>query len=243
VVIELLRTDDSKYPMSGDKPDYYGGEISAHIQTDLAVAVLPDDMHTLGINTYLEDTHNYEIPFTTMIDFGSVIEFDLKDGDAVVNAQLIKWCDETEYKITYRLYKKVETAQGKEYIPINNNRIDLRYANENAEGGYSRFNATTDANGQTIYEKTRTYTKEEVRKGSDGAKGLMTDKLLLKVNTEGISKEELSNYKLEMSVIAYDSETTTDANGNIIPAAPKGDEAVLKDFFIFTIAKLKTDME
>ena len=243
VVVELLRTDEPKYPMSGDKPDYYGDEISAHIQTDLAVAVLADDLLSLGINTYLEETHNYEIPFTSMIDFGSVIEFDLEDGEDVVNAQLAKWCDETEYRITYRLYRKVETAQGKEYIPINHDRISLWYADENVEGGYSLFEATTDASGQTICQETKTYTQAEVREGTDGAKGLMTNKLLLKVNTEGISDAELSNYKLEMSVIAYDSEPTTDANGNPIPAAPTGDEAVLKDFFIFTIAELKTDME
>ena len=105
------------------------------------------------------------------------------------------------------------------------------------------FDASTDANGQTIFRENRTYTQDEVRNGSDGAKGLMTNKLLLKVNTEGISDAELSNYKVEMSVIAYDSETTQDATGATIPAAPTGDEAVLKDFFIFTIAELKTDME
>lgn len=243
VVIELLRTDDPSYPMSGDKPDYYGDEITAHIQTDLAVAVLADDLISLGINTYLEESHNYEIPFTSMIDFGSVIEFDLEDGEDVINAQLKKWCDDTEYQITYRLYRKVETAQGKEYIPINNDRINLWRENKDAEGGYSPFETTTDANGQTIFREIRTYTQDEVRNGSDGANGLMTNKLLLKVNTEGISDMELSNYMLEMSVIAYDSETTLDASGNTIPAAPTGDEAVLRDFFTFTIAKLKTDME
>ena len=243
MVVELLRTDDPKYPMSGDKPDYYGDEISAHIQTDLAVAVLAEDLLSLGINTYMEETHDYEIPFTSMIDFGSVIEFDLEDGEDVVNAQLVKWCDETEYRITYRLYKKVETDQGKEYVPIGNDRISLWREDETAEDGYAMFTATTDASGQVIYNEIKTFTQSEVRTGTNGAKGLMADKLLLKVNTEGITKEELSNYRLEMSVIAYDSETTTDANGTVIPAAPTGDEAVLRDFFIFTIAKLKTDME
>lgn len=243
MVVELLRTDDPNYPMSGDRPDYYGDEITAHIQTDLAVAVLADDLLSLGINTYMEETHEYEIPFTSMIDFGSVIEFDLEDGDDVINAQLTKWCDETEYKVSYRLYKKVETGQGKEYIPVGNERISLWKEDKDAEEGYTLFASTTDANGQIVYNETKTFTKNEVTAGTEGAKGLMTDKLLLKVNTEGITKEELSNYKLEMSVIAYDSGTTTDANGNVIPAAPMGDEAVLNDFFIFTIAKLKTDME
>ena len=62
----------------------------------------------------------------------------------------------------------------------------------------------------------------------------MTEELMLKINTEGINDAELSNYKLEMSVIAYDANSTT---------GPTGEEAVLQDFFIFTIAKLKTDME
>ena len=71
----------------------------------------------------------------------------------------------------------------------------------------------------------------------------MTDDLMLKVNTAGISDLELSNYKLEMSMVAYDSTLTTDANGNQVTPKPTGEESVLQDFFIFTIAKLKTDME
>ena len=234
VVIELLRTDSPNYPMSGDKPDYYGEEISARIQTDLAIAVLADNLIDLGINTYLEETHNYEIPFTSMIDFGSVIEFDLEDGEDVVNAQLTKWCDETKYQISYRLYKKVQTADGKEYVPINDQRISLWREDKDAKGGYSPFKATKDQNGQTVYVETRTFTQSEVRKGTKDAKGLMTDNLMLKVDTKGITVAELSNYMLEMSVVAYDAKNTE---------GPTGDEAVLQDFFIFTIARLKTDME
>ena len=62
----------------------------------------------------------------------------------------------------------------------------------------------------------------------------MTDNLMLKVDTKGITVAELSNYMLEMSVVAYDAKNTE---------GPTGDEAVLQDFFIFTIARLKTDME
>ena len=234
VVIELLRTDAPNYPMSGDKPDYYGEEISARIQTDLAIAVLADNLIDLGINTYLEETHNYEIPFTSMIDFGSVIEFDLEDGEDVVNAQLTKWCDQTKYQISYRLYKKVQTAGGKEYVPINDQRISLWREDKDAKGGYSLFKETKDQNGRTVYVENRTFTQSEVRKGTKDAKGLMTDKLMLKVDTKGITAAELSNYMLEMSVVAYDAENTD---------GPIGDEAVLQDFFIFTIARLKTDME
>lgn len=246
VMIELLRTDDPEYPMSGDKPDFYADDITAHIETDLAVAIKADDLITLGINTYMEETHNYEIPCTAMIDFGSVIEFDLEDvdnGNEVVNKQLKKWCDETEYQVTYRLYKKVETADGKTYVPVSDERISLWKADDLAESGYSPFETTTDENGQIIYQEYKTFDQDDVRTGTDGAKGLMTDKLLLKVDTEDIPDSDLSNYKLEMSVIAFDRGTTTDGDGNQVPLRPTGNEAVLQDFFIFTISKLKTDME
>ncbi len=236
VVIELLRTDDANYPMSGDKPDYYGDEITAHIQNDLAVAILADDLITLGINTYMEETHQYEIPCTSMIDFGSVIEFELQgstEGDLVVEKQLERWCDNTRYEISYRLYKKVYNGQNKEYVQTSTDRISLWKKDDSAEGGYSAFQATTDSNGHTVYKENRTYDKDDVRLGSDGTSaGLMTNNLLLKVNTEDIEDIDLSNYKLEMSVVAYDK------GANLT-----GQEAVLKDFFIFTISKLKTDME
>ena len=243
VVIELLRTDDPAYPMSGDKPDYYGEEITAHIQTDLAVAIKADDLISLGINTYMETIHNYEIPCTSMIDFGSVIEFDLEDGEEVVNKQLTKWCDKTQYQITYRLYKRVNTVDGKEYVPISDERISLWKKDDSAEGGYSAFETTTDSNGWTIYRENRIFSQEEVRRGTGetGGEGLITNNLLLKVDTENITDSELSNYKLEMSIIAYDR--LYDADGNEIALNPTGTEAVLQDFFIFTISKLKTDME
>ncbi len=243
VVIELLRTDDPAYPMSGDKPDYYGEKIAAHIQTDLAVAMKADDLISLGINTYMETMYEYEIPCTSIIDFGSVIEFDLEDGEEVVNKQLTKWCDKTQFQITYRLYKRVNTEDGKEYVPIDDERISLWAKDDEAEGGYSALLATTDTDGQLIYREHRVFTQDEVREGTgeSGGEGLITNSLLLKVDTEDITDSELSNYKLEMSVIAYDR--AFDSGGNEILLNPTGNEAVLQDFFIFTIAKLKTDME
>ncbi len=43
---------------------------------------------------------------------------------------------------------------------------------------------------------------------------------------------DLSNYKIEMRLVPYD-EGATNVTDNL---------AALKDFFIFTVAKLKTDM-
>ena len=114
-----------------------------------------------------------------------------------------------------------------------------------AGGGYSPFATTTDTNGKTSYRAVRKFTQDEVRTGTGeaGGEGLITNNLMLKVNTTDIPDTELSNYKLEMSVIAYDSQDTVQPDGTVISAAPTGKEAVLKDYFIFTIAELKTDME
>ena len=76
------------------------------------------------------------------------------------------------------------------------------------------------------------YSESDIKKGTDGIKYLLTWELALLVDTEGIAKEDLSNYMVEVTVLPY---STADI--------PDSDEyANLIDYYIFTIGKIKTDI-
>jgi hypothetical protein len=147
---------------------------------------------------------------------------------------------EKNYYISYRLYRKEKTSTGHEYVQIDDEHIKLYKEEKDGSGNI----VTTEyekkiINGKLVYVDTYNFTAEEIKNGTDNGvttpvSGLVMRDMKLVVNTEGISDEDLSNYKLEMRLVPYDKGINED---------DVTDETLaISDYFIFTIAKLKTDM-
>lgn len=239
VHIELLRTNEVKYPMGGDLLGEYFGSVPTTYHKDMAVAV-EADMMSLGINTYQETKHTYEIPFTSKFDFSGLI-VSMRDDTVIIRDNEVKDLAEKEYQVTYRLFKKVyldeETgAKRRKYKYeqlTEEDRLTLYEKKDASSDDWEQMPAQ-NINGEYVYQKTLTFTKDEIRDGTSGVIGLVTRDLKLMVDTEELDDIDLSNYKLEMTLIPHDVGIEVNPNSGLT--------ITLTDYFIFTIAKLVTGM-
>ena len=237
---------------------------------ELATTVEVSDIRNLGINTYREQKNQYEIPFTTKLDFANMI----------YNEADITTCANSDYLITYRLKKKVQdnidagVNPKYKYVSVgsaaNQNTVydSKMYANEKlklaladtADSGVTTGGALvfrdaygTDGDKEPVYQMIKHFSADEIRKGTNGVGYLMQWDMKLTVDTKDIKISDLSNYMVEVTVLPIDpalakSENTElitiDGNNRYIPKTDKGDGigSSLKDYFIFTVGKLKTDL-
>lgn len=270
IYMELRRTSDPEYPLEGTRLDDFSGLVDSYGNKELATTVEVSDIRNLGINTYREQTNQYEIPFTTKLDFANMI----------YNKADINTCAKSDYLITYRLKKKVLNgvdADGNpkyKYVSVgsaaNPNTISnsKMYANEKlklalantADSGVTTGGALvfrdaygTDGDKEPVYQMIKHFSADEIRKGTNGVDYLMQWDMKLTVDTKDIEISDLSNYMVEVTVLPIDpalagSEDTElitiDGNNWYIPKTDKGDGigSSLKDYFIFTVGKLKTDL-
>lgn len=229
IYMELIRTENSKYPMSSDRQDDYLKPVATASTKELAIAMEVIDLITLGINTYRQAVSEYEIPFISKIDFSDVIDFE-NSTEQNIN-ELSKTYSDKNYYIAYRIYKKVYDNNNElTYERVDDTFIKLYYKNGD---DYIEYPNNGRSGGNFKYERTIKLTADEIRNGTDGIEGLITKDMKIVVNTVLNGMEaDLTNYKIEMRLIPYD-----DGIINI-----SDETAYLRDFFIFTIAELKTDM-
>lgn len=229
IYMELIRTGNPKYPMSSDRQDDYSKTVATATTKELAVAAQVEELINLGINIYKQSSGKYEIPFIGKIDFSNVIDFENGTDSNIENMAHIY--GEKNYYISYKIYKKNTTGGASVYEPIDNEFIKLYYKDGDNYIEYS-------SNGQTgegfKYESAYRFTADEIKNGTEGIKGLITRDMKVVVDTEKIKNmyEYLTNYRIEMSLVPYDDGVTEIFD----------DLTALKDYFVFTIAKLKTDM-
>ena len=270
IYMELRRTSDPEYPLEGTRLDDFSGLVDSYGNKELATTVEVLDIRNLGINTYKEQTNQYEIPFTTKLDFANMI----------YNEADINTCAKSDYLITYRLKKKVldgVDADGNpkyKYVSVgseaNKNTVydSKMYANEKlklaladtADSGVTTGGALvfrdaygTDGDKEPVYQMIKHFSADEIRKGTNGVDYLMQWDMKLTVDTKDIEISDLSNYMVEVTVLPIDpalvesedtESITIDGNKKHIPKTDKGDGigSSLKDYFIFTVGKLKTDL-
>ena len=99
----------------------------------------------------------------------------------------------------------------------------------------SKISVGSDENeAQTMenaFVTTKTFTAEEINEAVKSPQYVVTWQMKLTVDSNNITNEDLANYKVEATYLPYE--------GEIPPTSDS--ESTLKDYFIFTIAKLKTD--
>ena len=254
VMLKLYRSDSPDYPNEGNTKAYgstkrqYTGNVSAESIRELAVAVDPDELTDLGVNLYNGSNKIYEIPFTNRFDFSDLIHKNRID-------QTAEECANNDYMVTYRIYKKVTADnQGDTTLPIGYNEnigsIKNRFGSTryelldwdkspftlyDADGNKLDSNTITvnDNEKQSVIVTTKSFTKDEILNGTSGTKYVTDWNMNLKIDSEKCKNEDLTNYMVTVSYLPYEKGT----------GMPQTDQAqTLFDYFIFTVAKLKTDM-
>ena len=229
--IELLRTANKDYPMgSGNTLDTYSDIVAAAAVNELGFAIRADDVNTLGINAYpTADTMN-DIPYHTMFDFSAILD---KISGAGKEAALEKWAG-YDYEVQYTLYQKVENGENVVYEPYTEN--DIKLIVPSGEGTATSVDGTVT----TIYQ----FTADEIADGNTNdaeREGLLEFPCELQVYTESLIEEDLThltNYKIVAELTIRERNMAGDSTGEEAEA----EEVFTTDFFVFTVAKLKTDL-
>ena len=188
----------------------------------------------LGINLYGDTKKTYEIPFTNKIDFTDMISTKGADAD-------IATCAARNYMVVYRIYKKTPKSgdSGYEYVLVDlyNDSPFTLYDISSGETPIpvSQLNQTNEDGTTTAkyaFVTIENFETDEIKAGVDSTPYVVTWQMKLTVDASKIEDADLANYKVEATYLPYDK--TADQ--------PTSDsESTLKDYFIFTIAKLKTD--
>ena len=186
----------------------------------------------LGINTYQNET-----PLPHVIHGTFVLDFEQLLGTGDVNSASIA---SKYYTVTYRIFKKApKTGGGYEYIPYTGTNISLSLA----DGTPLLQSASGMEDGKAFSYQYATYqfTESELKNGTDkegaaGDKGVITRKLNLTVGDAINDTDDLTNYKLVATVKVSDAAPSPAEMDGLI-------NADMNDFFIFTVAKLKTDLD
>ena len=89
-----------------------------------------------------------------------------------------------------------------------------------------------DGTKEFAFVTSQEFEAEEIKGGSDGKTAYVTSwNMKLKIESKNMTDSDLANYKIEATYLPYSQDEI-----------PENDEeSTLKDYFIFTIAKLKTD--
>ena len=245
VKINLYRSSDPDFPLEevgtavldGSIREYFK-KISAEGNVDLAAAITPNDLLELGINFYGDTQDTYEISFTNKIDFTNMIS---TNETAAEND--VKECAEKKYMVVYRIYKKTPNSEGNGYtyelVDLHTNDLPFSLTdstNPNTTIQISKISGSeVDENENAITEyafvTTKMFTEQEISSNTaDSPQYVVTWQMKLTVDSSNITNEDLANYKVEATYLPYEGDQPTSDS-----------ESTLKDYFIFTIAKLKTD--
>ena len=232
VHINLLRIENKDYPVGGERLDHYQNTCLAAKKQDLACAVETKDLLQLGINTYEHQTSMpHEIDFDFKLDFTGILT-GIKDMDQKTA--------EKYYTVVYRILEKKNVGSGTPYYEVyQGDQVALALVND-PNGRVLR--PAVAADGEKFSYTSYRFTLDEIEKGTkyqteDGMQqnpGVILRNL--KLTVKDADRMNLSNYKIQAIVYVSDNELiTSQIDLDSITS--------LSDFFVFSVAKLKTDLD
>lgn len=258
IVAELVVTKDINLPAGGDVKDSWSKPVTAEAKKDIGFALDVDDMTTLGMNQYSpEASDSGVVPYTVSIAF----------PDNVDNLAA------KDYKIVYEIEKKTskdsngkptyETYDG-ENISLYLGKFDNNAAAKEAfKSGTSTVNSgrgitsvtyhfdstainTIKSNGMVLQDGSSSFTD-----ATNKVKGVLKTNCTLVANCDGL---DMTNYRVKAYLIVSDHNEATNTgagylmnctirNGSWSEAGIDDKINQKNDFFVFTVAKLKTSMQ
>ena len=263
VHIDLLRSDDAAHP-SGyeDALDIYEHLLGASVIPKLGFAVTVDeeDWKKLGVNLYNYDsefapalldengsTQIHEIPFKVQIDFRNILK--QISGDDITE----KW-SAYDYYVTYQVFGK--QADGTYPMIIFTDGTSPKTMRIAAKGGKDQDgNENVFAGDTAVPDGTYTVssggelriryalTKEEIKANED--KPLQKGKPIEREGKVVLNMDQLkgltSKEDFEKYLTNYMMKATLRITDGAYDASAVADD--VSDFFVYTVTKLKADME
>lgn len=241
---DLLKTKDPNYPMGGQVLDSYSTQIKSTAKKSLGFALQTKDLLTLGMNGYLpEESDSGIIDYDMKIDFSDYV-----DSLGFVSSELDVLAGKY-FTVVYEVQKKVKDGTTGElsYVPYEGDLVKVYF-------GDSSTSFTEDSNGSQVVYK---FTKDYMKKGNGEDKAVVTFPYTVVADVQELLKanDQITNYRVVGKLYLSDSKPTGAADTQaaedtegcaiyISPNATISDEADgMEDFFVFTVAKIKTDLD
>ena len=245
VNLRLLRVENPRYPAAGEVLDSYAQELPAARKYDLACAVETRDLMQLGINVYENQTNMpHTVDFDFKLDFSGILTGNDATDEAITDKQ---------YIVAYRLLEKTNTGGAPKYDPYTGSQLDLELAGD--PDGLSLSKTTSinpGSSGISFWYVNYSFDFSEIKNGTryqvmegETAKEVQSAGVVvrnLKLTVNDAAQMDLSNYKVQAIVFVMDKDDT----GATTPSYPNlnlNSQTPLSDFFIFTVARLKTDLD
>lgn len=241
VVLELLKTKDADFPMGGDVLDTYKLTVKSTAKKNLGFALEPKDLLTLGMNGYLpEESDSGVIDYDMRIDFS-----DYFNGSGIASSEM-KALKDKYFTVEYSIEKKVKDENGKlSYEPYNGNLVKVYFGNSQKEN---------IGDGSKVVYK---FSEDYIKSGEGEDKYVVSFPYTVKADVKQLlaQYDTITNYRVVAKLYLSDgmptgaSETlaTESTDGCDIYVSPNATiESTadgMEDFFIFTVAKIKTDLD
>lgn len=234
VKLELLKTTEKDFPMGGERLDSYATELTTITDRNLGFVIEAKDLMTLGMNGYSPEQSDLgNVEYTSSINFTDYIPKNDKS-----NRTDFELLAEKHFTIRYRVERKQKNSDGTfTYVPYTGDSVKLYYDGKEIA---SDVGLTFRLSQNTLIEGNRGM--------SDHVFELPFS---LKADVESLLtvNENITNYRIVGELYISDMSpdgTTLPYDSNIIFTPVTEDDlpdTSLSDYFVFTIAKIKTDLD
>ncbi len=244
IKVELLDTSDGNYPRNGNMcDDVIIGPVAGINQRALGFALETDEIITLGMNGYnSEDTDKGRILFKSRLDFSDYME-----GGNEGWLQLEEAYKNKDIVYTYVLERKEKAEDGTlkyqdfGYTESSKSTSNIKILEGQAVDTWNQITDDIIIASKTVkytMDGTKTADDEAVEGEISRANPIMEDELTAFVNVEELLKDpvNITNYRITCYVSVL-------SDGETVDMSQLESHNSAKDFFVFTIAKLKTDMD
>lgn len=241
VVLELLKTKDADFPMGGDVLDTYKLTVKSTAKKNLGFALEPKDLLTLGMNGYLpEESDSGVIDYDMRIDFS-----DYFNGSGIASSEM-KALKDKYFTVEYSIEKKVKDENGKlSYEPYNGDLVKVYFGDSQKEN---------IGDGSKVVYK---FSEDYIKSGEGEDKYVVSFPYTVKADVKQLlaQYDTITNYRVVAKLYLSDSmptgasetlatESTDGCDIYVSPGATIESTADgMEDFFIFTVAKIKTDLD
>ena len=250
VVFELLKTKDANFPSGGEVLDTFTTTVKSTAEKNLGFALETTDLLALGINGYLpEDSDEGVIDCTMKIDFSDYLTI-LGTASKEMTEMSKKY-----FTVQFEIQKKVKGDDGSlSYKKYDGDLVKVYY-------GDSDSASVSQVSGNTVVYK---FTESFMEKGNSQEEAVVAFPYTVVADVDdtkdGVSLfseyDDITNYRVVAKLYISDSNpadttatttedfSTTECDIYISPETTFGSTAAgMEDFFVFTVAKIKTDLD
>lgn len=248
---ELVVTQDKELPAAGEVKDTWKAEVGAEANNDIGFALEVPNLMTLGMNQY-----NSEASDSGVVPYTASIAFPEKSTDA----------EEKDYTIVYQIEEKQKNADGTiGYVTYTGDDISLYLGSVTDTQSVTNSSDTINS-GCGIKKVTYNFSETDITNGADLQNGqtpadnstdltpgVIKTHCTLVANCSGL---DMTNYRVKAYLIVSSStdENTYSLNTYLKDSELRGSEwsaldssliseDLKNDFFVFTVAKIKTSMQ